>query len=89
MKKYWFKPKKFWRWFAAYYPITREGWITTIGALVAIFLIFMNADGQSHSVSDAFFTSAPKIIIVLLAFDIISFRTGEYPSWWNKNHESR
>ena len=89
MRKYWFKPKQFWRWFAAYYPVTKEGWITTIGAIAAIVYIAVGADAESHSISDTFFRMAPGVIVVLLIFDIISFRTGEYPAWWKKYHESR
>ena len=83
-EKYWFKPKQFWRWFAAYYPITKEGWITTIVAIAAIAYIAVGADAELRSVSDAFFKIAPGVIVVLLIFDIISFRTGEYPAWWKK-----
>ena len=88
MKKYWFKPKQFWKWFAAYYPVTKEGWIVTIGAIGAILLIFTNTNLQPHSLNDLFFKTAPGIIVVFLIFDIISFRIGEYPAWWKKYHEN-
>ncbi len=88
-KKFWFKPKKFWGWFAAYYPVTKEGWIITLMALLSLALIFFRADSASHSVSDTFFGAAPGIVIVFLIFDLISFRTGEYPSWWKRKNEKQ
>ena len=86
-KKYWFRPKKFWGWFAAYYPASREGWTVTAAAILALVLIFLSADRASHSVSDTFFAAAPGGIIVLLIVDLICFRTGEYPSWWRRHNK--
>jgi len=86
-KTYWFKPKRFWRWFAAYYPVSLEGWAAMVLTLVALGLVFFLVDRTSHSVSDTFYAFAPWAVIILLAFDLISFRTGEYPSWWKKREK--
>ena len=88
MKRYWFKPKKFWKCFAAYYPVTKEGWCVTLILFAILMLIISYADAGSHSASDTLLKAAPGIIIVFLIFDIISFRTGEYPAWWKKYHET-
>jgi len=84
MRRYWFKPKQFWKWFAAYYPVTWQGWTITVALTVVFLAVFIAADRSSHSVSDTFYAAVLPEIIVLLIFDIVSFRTGEYPSWWRK-----
>jgi hypothetical protein len=81
-RPYWFKPKRFWGVFAAYYPVTGAGWLTTILLAAVAVAIFLHADARSHSVSDTLIGAAPGLIIVFLIFDLITFRTGEYPSWW-------
>lgn len=81
---YWFKPKQFWRWFAAYYPVTWEGWVVTLLAAAAFVAFFYSVDQASRSVSDTLYSFTPWAIGILLAFDLISFRTGEYPSWWKR-----
>ena len=81
---YWFKPKQFWKWFAAYYPVSWQGWVVTLLAAVSFLAVLARADRESHSVSDTFYGAFPGAVIVLLVFDLISFRTGEYPSWWRK-----
>lgn len=84
MKRYWFKPKRFWGWFAAYYPVSREGWILTFLAAVAIALIFFSADRTSHLASDTLYGFFVGIVVVLLVLDIIIRLTSEYPRWWHK-----
>jgi hypothetical protein len=88
-KTYWFRPKRFWGWFAAYYPVSREGWTIALAALFAVALIFSYVDRTSHSASDTLIGSAPGIIIVMLMFDLICFRTGEYPNWWKTYEKSQ
>jgi len=82
--KYWFKPARFWKWFAFYYPVSRRGWGVTfiligIGALIFVFI-----DNRSHSGSDMLLNFAPWAIILMMFFDMLCFRHGEYPSWWRK-----
>ena len=81
---YWFKPKRFWKWFAFYYPVNLKGWIVTIVLFVFAVLIFCRIDSTSHSVSDTLFSFAPWIIGLMLIYDLLCFRTGEYPNWWKK-----
>mgnify|MGYP003393539191 FL=1 len=71
MKKYWFKPKQFWKWFAAYYPVTKEGWIITtiLGAILAA--IFLFVDFQSRSLGETLYGIALPWIVIFLIFDII------------------
>ena len=84
MKQYWFKPKRFWNWFAAYYPVSWQGWVVTILAVAAAVWIFICVDRRSHSVSDTLLGIAPWFIAIGLAFDLMCFRKGEYPWWWRK-----
>lgn len=83
MKSYWFRPKKIGV-FAGYYPVSWQGWIVTIIALCLFVWGFRAADARSHSGSDTLIGFAPTALIILLAFDLITFRTGEYPWWWKK-----
>lgn len=83
-QKYWFRPARFWRWFAAYYPASWQGWASTLVLLVIAVVIFLNIDSRSHSVSDTLLNFAPWAICFLVIFDGLCFRTGEYPHWWKK-----
>lgn len=84
MKNYWFRPKKFWKCFAFYYPSSWQGWVITI-VLIALFMAsFIAVDSNSHSGSDTVISFAPYGIAVFLIFDLLCFRKGEYPSWWKK-----
>lgn len=82
MKHYWFRPKRFWKWFAAYYPTSWQGWIVTFALTALLVAVFLKVDRASHSASDTLLGVAPFAITILLAFDLFCFRTGEYPSWW-------
>ena len=81
-KPYWFKPARFWKWFAAYYPVTWQGWVVSVLAVVLLIKIFIFVDSRSHSVSDTLLGIAPWFIAIGLAFDMMCFRKGEYPAWW-------
>jgi len=83
-ERYWFRPAKFWGIFAAYYPVSNEGWFVTLIAAAVLWTVFCIAVAESHSLSDALLAAAPWSIVILLAFDLISFRMGEYPKWWEK-----
>lgn len=89
MKHPWFKPKKVFGIFAAYYPVTWEAWIITLGTLAALSTVCLNAIRNSVSIIDAVVMGAPAALAILFLFDIISFRTGEYPSWWKKWRKKR
>lgn len=86
MKRYWFKPARFWKWFAAYYPSSWQGWIITLVLALAFVAIFHRFDLRAHSVSDALIGFAPWAIALLVLYDLACFRTGEYPPWWRDNH---
>lgn len=74
MMHYWFKPKQFWKVFAAYYPVTWEGWVFTLVLVVAAVALYFLLD------------STVSFVIALFAlgllFDLACARVGEYPSWW-------
>lgn len=80
--RYWFKPARFWKWCAAYYPVTWEGWVATFllgGSALALFLLI---DSRSHSGSDTLIGFAPWFIALGALYDMLCFRRGEYPAWW-------
>lgn len=83
--RYWFKPKRFWGWFAAYYPVSAWGWFTAIFFGVVLVLVFAAVDRRSHSVSDTFFAFAPLAVVILILADLVTRLKGEYPAWWKKN----
>lgn len=81
-RKYWFRPKRFWGWFAAYYPASVEGWVIILAAVGILSEIFQTTDANSHSASGSLIAFAPWFIVVALALDVVMRKTGEYPSWW-------
>lgn len=83
MQPYWFKPKKFGV-FAGYYPVSWQGWVATLLSIGALVVLFFVIDRRSHSGSDTLIQFALPAVVVLLLFDIISFRTGEFPWWWKR-----
>ena len=85
ISRYWFKPQHFGV-FAGYYPVTWEGWALTVLCLTLLTYLFQEADQPSHSASDTLLKFAPGAIAVLLFFDLLCFRTGEYPAWWRRKH---
>lgn len=80
--EYWFRPKRFWNYFAFYVPTSWQGWILTL-ILLALFIgTFFYVDGFSHSGGDTLIAFAPWGILYLVIFDFLCFRFGEYPAWW-------
>lgn len=79
-----FKPARFWNYFAFYYPATLLGWVISLVLWAIVAAIFFKIDSHSHSVSDTLLNFSPWAIIILLIFDILCFRVGEYPIWWQK-----
>jgi len=88
-KKYWFQPKRFWRWFAAYYPVAWQGWVVTAIFFIALIKTFFLIDRTSHSVSDALIGFALPALGILLLADAFSYGMGAYPSWWRPIHKKR
>ncbi|MBI3685154.1 hypothetical protein HY250_02000 [Candidatus Azambacteria bacterium] len=60
MKQYWFRPKRFWGWWAAYYPVSWQGWAVFCVAALALLFTFARADADSHSASDTLIRFAPS-----------------------------
>ncbi len=83
MKTYHFKPARLGV-FAIYYPTTWIGWVITLILAAAFIFFFVKADQSSHSASDTLFNFVPYGTAILLIFDLLCFRIGEYPSWWRK-----
>lgn len=84
MTRYWFKPKRFWNWFAAYYPVSAPGRVTSTLLFVLLVYFFVLAGRDSHSASDTLLRFAPRALLVLILFDVLTRLTGEYPSWWRR-----
>jgi len=81
-ENYWFRPARFWKWFACYYPASRRGWGVTLMLVGLGGLIFSFIDSHSQSVSDTLINFAPWMIALFALYDMLCFRHGEYPSWW-------
>lgn len=82
--RYWFRPARFWKWFAFYYPASRRGWGVTLMLIGIALLLFVWVDSQSHSVSDTLVAFLPWAIALMAVYDLLCFRRGEYPWWWRK-----
>jgi hypothetical protein len=83
---YWFRPKRFWNWFALYVPTSLKGWLATGILFLLGVLFFILVDNNAHSGSDTLIGFAPWAITLLVIFDSLCFRFGEYPAWWKKIH---
>lgn len=81
---YWFKPLRFWKCFALYYPVSKQGWIATGILFGTAVVAFLFVDSRSHSGSDTLLGFAPWAIALMAVFDLLCFRFGLYPSWWKK-----
>jgi hypothetical protein len=82
--KFWFRPKRFWRYFAFYVPSSAGGWIITAVLAVWAATFFVLIDRASESFGDTLIAFAPWFVAFGLIFDLLCFRLGEYPSWWKK-----
>lgn len=85
---YWFRPTRFWKWFAFYYPASKEGWLVTIFLFAMAGGLFYFVESRSHSVSDTLLGFAPWLIALASVFDLLCFRRGEYPSWWRRENDA-
>jgi len=83
--KYWFKPARFWKWFAAYYPVSWEGWLASAVLVIIGAMVFCIIERGAHSVSETILLFAPWAIALFLMFDMLCFRRGEYPAWWRSD----
>jgi hypothetical protein len=82
--KYWFRPKRVFGWFAFYVPTSLGGWIITLMLLLIAAATFLFVDARSGGGSETVQNFAPWAIALMLIFDLLCFRLGEYPSWWRK-----
>lgn len=87
MKKYHFRPARLGI-FAIYYPSTILGWAISLVLLASLFFFFAKADQNSHSTSDTLINFTPYAVSILLIFDLLCFRMGEFPSWWKKRENA-
>ncbi|MFZ2621433.1 MAG: hypothetical protein WAX37_02940 [Minisyncoccia bacterium] len=87
MEKYWFKPKRFWKFFAAYYPVSWQGWLISLILLTFLIKIFILIDLQSHSGSDTLIAFTPYLLITFIMFDWLCFKKGLYPFWWKNKRK--
>jgi len=88
LHKYWFKPAR-WGPVAVYYPSLFPGWVATFGCLFFLLYYFAFSFVMSTDVPSWILYFAPRAILVFLVFDLICFRTGEYPSWWKVHEKHR
>jgi hypothetical protein len=86
--KYWFKPLRFWKWFACYYPASFAGWMAAIFLFLALVLSYLFAGSAAQSLTEKLLAFAPWALVILLLFDLLCFRFGKYPSWWKKHKRS-
>ena len=84
IKKYWFKPARFWKYFACYYPVTFWGWFVTMFCFCSLVKIFWALNGIAHSISDLLYGFVPWVLVFMIIFDIFCHVFGEYPSWWRR-----
>jgi hypothetical protein len=84
-KTYWFRPKRFWKHFAAFYPSSWEGWLVSLALVGLIYEILRSVRLRTTDWQEASIIAAPAILILLIIWDMLMIQTGEYPKWWKKN----
>ena len=72
MKQQWFKE---WGWI--YYPISWQGVVVIIFALLFCLHIFIFANFKTHSVSDLFYGVFPFVVPTLLVLEWIARKTSK------------
>ncbi len=82
--QYWFRPKKFWKFFAFYYPTSLSGWLATAILFMIGLSSFQLSQIDSNSPLETLLRFAPWLIAIFALYDLLCFRFGEYPSWWRK-----
>lgn len=82
---YWFRPKRFWKYWAFYVPTNTRGWLVTIVFFLVAVTLFRLIDEKSHSVADTLLAFAPWAIALMALYDLLCLRMGEYPAWWKKS----
>lgn len=80
----WFKPKRFWKYWAAYYPVTWHGWAVTIIMITLLLIIYIMIAVKSSSQSIIIARFLPFLCIALIYYDRVTLKRGLYPSWWGK-----
>lgn len=83
MRHYWFKPKR-WGWVAVYVPTSFPGYVATMSCFFFLLYFFILSAEISNSWSDTLILFTPWAIAVFLVYDLLCFRTGQYPHWWEK-----
>jgi hypothetical protein len=80
----WFRPKRFLHYFAAYYPVTWQGWLIFLGSIAALTKIFIELNFAAHTLGDTLLNFSLPAIATFALFDICTLHFGEYPNWWKK-----
>lgn len=85
----WFRPARFWNYFAAYYPISWEGWTVVLFALATVVVIFYTLEESIHSFLQSGLIIIPVVLFVALILDVIMRTKDEYPWWWRHKDSQR
>ncbi len=83
--RYWFKPKRIGD-FAAYYPVNFPGWVVALSCLFFLIYLFVVDLQIAYPAGGGFFHFLLEAVVILLVYDLFSFRTGQYPTWWHGRH---
>jgi len=82
--RHWFRPVRFWKWFAAYYPATWQGWLITTITFLFKAMVFFIIYSRSSSLNEAIIDFVPWALVSFLVLDFLSLHKGEYPHWWGE-----
>lgn len=72
MKRVWFRPLGW-----IYYPVSWQGLVLALGALVFCAQVFAAVDHRSHSVSDTLYGIFPYVVPSLLSLLWVAAKTSE------------
>lgn len=84
-KGYWFKRKLFgWGWT----PATWQGWVVTLGHLIAILAFAFTLD-ETASEKDVLFTFVLPLLLLTISLIVIAYKKGEPPKWQWGLHDKK
>ncbi len=85
----WFKPKQFWKHWAAYYPVSWQGWTVTCMIFIPLIIIWILIVTRTSSIILCIIRFLPFFLIALILYDNTTLKRGTYPSWWKGKRKSK
>lgn len=83
----WFEPVRFWSHWAAFYPVSWQGWMVTILIFVPLLIIYWLIIVRTTDFTLALMRFLPFLVIAFIFYDSVTLKRGSYPSWWTEKRK--